>query len=417
MNVYLLPHHRLDPRFQYTLEREVPSIAGSAAAKPIEPTVAPSGWLRRQFWRLRNLLRRLKIDYDQVVHGHEQIRLSRLLLMMDRDPELTLVIPAGMTRDSAMEAVRGAIRAGQMGLRSHAARNVGTTVLMFIILFLILPLHFTAVIFLPLLILYAWLRFWEDRLIRRIMTHLLEVRLTGNDGGRFREEVHLAQLQEIFSQGIRPNDAYHDAMNYLDGLDHKVDGQSAPEHTLMFNYYRDIGRLDPYERYQDRLRKKLVESVKLLGHHLWAFWKGVFRWSLSTSRVVGLRLPNVLFILVAALGIAYGGIWAFSWWTQTSETFPEFVRASVEIPEHAKIVVEAWPLAMQQSRGQSGDPDTSVSDLFELKCPIDSSRIDLWSLVSEMISKHQKRDSGTVECSGVEGQSRHRAIYKVQVKY
>jgi len=200
-------------------------------------------------------------------------------------------------------------------------------------------------------------------------------------------------------------------------LDHKVDGRSAPEHVLMFNYYRDIGRLDPYERYQDRLRKKLGESVKLLVQHLWAFWKGVFRWLLTTSRVWRVRLPNVLFVLVAALGIVYGGLWLWRWREKETKTLPEFVRASVEFPEHAKIVVEAWPLAMQRSRGQSGDTDRSPSDLFELSCPIDSSRIELWSLISEMIFKHEKRGAGTIECTGTEGEARHRASYKIQVKY
>ena len=72
---------------------------------------------------------------------------------------------------------------------------------------------------------------------------------------------------------------------------------------------------------------------------------------------------------------------------------------------------------MQQCRGQAVDSDTSLSALFEFVCPVDSSRFELWSLVSEMIAKHQKRDKGTVECSGAEGAPRHRANYKIQIKY
>lgn len=417
MNVYLLPHHRLDPRFQYTLEREAALNPRSAAAKPKEPAEAPSGWWRRQAWRLRNLLRKLKVDYDHVVHGHEQIRLSRLLMLMDRDPELTLVIPADMTRDAAMEAVRGVIRAGQMALRSHAVRNVSTTVLMFIILFLILPLHFTAIIFLPLLILYGWLRFWEDRLIRRIMTHLLEVRLAGDRGGRFREEVHLAHLERIFSQSVRPNDAYHEATTYLDSLDQKFDGLSAPEHLLMFSYYQDIGRLDAYERYQDRIRKRLGEALKLVVHHLWTIWKSAFRWSFATTRLAGVRLPNLLFILLGAVGTAYGAIEFVEWKTKIVETLPKYVWMKVEFPKQANISIEAWPLAAQRSRGTGDSTDATPGALFSLTCPADSNCINLWPVISEMIAKHEKNRDGRLPCTGSKDESDHTAKYEIHIKY
>src|SRR5439155_8953771 len=135
---------------------------------------------RRQFWRLREQVRRLRIEYDHVVHGHEQIRLSRLVVLMDRDPELTLVIPAGMSREWALHAVGGVIRSGQMAHRSSALRNVATAIMMFIVLFAIVPTHVLSVIFWPLIGLYAWGRYWEDRLIHRTMRHLLEERLAGN---------------------------------------------------------------------------------------------------------------------------------------------------------------------------------------------------------------------------------------------
>src|SRR5262245_20251430 len=136
MNVYLLPHHRFDPRFRYTLERE--SIASSDG---VVVPAQPSGFWRRMWLRLRHWYRRLKLDYDHVVHGHEQIRLSRLVLMMDRDPNLTLVVPAGMSRESALVAIHGVIRAGLMALRSHAIRNVLTALVMMIVLFGAVPTH------------------------------------------------------------------------------------------------------------------------------------------------------------------------------------------------------------------------------------------------------------------------------------
>ena len=309
MNVYLLPHHRLDPRFQYNLEREVAAgIPGAPGSRGMDPTEKPPGRLRRYFMSAREYLRRMKVDYDTVVHGHEQIRLSRLVITMDRDPSLTLVIPADMTRERALQAIRGVIRSGQMAHRSSAIRNVVTAVVMMIFLFGAIPTHIAAVIFYPLIALYAWGRYWEDRLIRRTMTHLLEDRLAPDSGERFREEAHLAQLEELFSRTARPDDAYRQATDYLDGLDHKMDGLSQPQHALMFNYYRDIGRLDPYERYQDRIRKKLVETVKLIAHHLWAFWKGLFRWTFGRSLIWGHRVPNWVFVVVA-LGLVNLIVW------------------------------------------------------------------------------------------------------------
>jgi hypothetical protein len=413
MNVYLLPHHRLDPRFRYTLEREAPARP-DAAGDGDGPL--PSFRRRVRNWA-RQAYRKLKVDYDNVVHGHEQIRLSRLVLMMDRDPDLTLVIPAGMSREDATESVRGVIRSGLMALRSHAIRNVLTALVMMIVLFAATPTHFAAIVLFPLIGLYAWGRYWEDRLIRRRMNHLLEVGLSGNGQEHFREEPHLSRLEELFRECARPEAGYSAAIEYLDRLDGQLDGNASPQHTLMHKYYSDIGRLDPYERYQDRIRKKLIETVKLVAHHLWEFWKGSFRWSLSTTRVIGIRVPNLLFVLLGGLALGYAGIWYFSWKSAEMETFPRFVRASVELPGHAKIRVEAWPREIQQSRGSEVSHDAAPSEIFEVACPVDSSRIDLWRIVSEMLRDHASSRSGTVECQGAEGKFPHPAAYEIRIKY
>ncbi len=330
MNVFLLPHHPLDPRFRYTLEREVPD-GTRLLTMTMELPPQPVGLLRRQFWRLQYLLRRVRHDYDQMVHGHEQIRLSRLLILMDRDPELTLVIPARMTRESALEAVRAVIRAGQMAQRSDAVRNVSTAVVMMIILFGIIPTHVLAIIFYPLIGLYAWRRYWEDRMTRRIMRRLLEERLRGNGAEHFREEIHLARLEEMFDRSVRPDAAYREAIAYLDGLDHKMDGKSTPEHTLIFNYYRDIGRLDPYERYQDRIRKKLVESAKLAWQHFSGLVRQSWRWGRAGTPLVGFRMPNWIFVVAGACaGLAIVAGAAASLWRTKLDHNHDSIRSAVE---------------------------------------------------------------------------------------
>lgn len=409
MNVYLLPHHRFDPRFRYTLERE--SITGADGAATV-PT--PAGFWRRTWQRLRHWYRRLKIDYDQVVHGHEQIRLSRLVLMMDRDPSLTLVVPAGMSRESALVAIHGVIRSGLMALRSHAFRNVITALVMAVALFGATPTHFAAVVFYPLIALYAWGRYWEDRLIRRTMNHLLEVELA-NGREHFREEPHLAYLEESFLKTPKPDAAYREAVKYLDSLDHHMDGQAAPEHVLMYTYYSDIGRLDPYERYQDRIRKKLMETARLVVRHLWDFWKATFRWSLSMTRIAGLRFPNILFVLVGALAAAYAGIWIFSWRTKTAQAFPKVVHAVVDFSGYSTITIEAKRDSSERNPQDSDDGSLPTQlKAFNVICPIDEARVDLWPIISKMIGDHEKRRKGKIACPVESG---HSAEYDISIEF
>jgi hypothetical protein len=334
VNIYLLPHHRLDPRFCFTLEREPVASDGDAN----QDDMTPCGFWGRLGRGLLRWVRKLRHEYDHIVHGHEQIRLSRLVLLMDRDPELTLVIPAGMSRVWALQAVRGVIRSGLMALRSHAFRNVITALVMIVVLFGATPTHVAAVIFYPLIGLYAWGRYREDRLIRRTMTHLLEVRLAGDPNERFREDEHLAWIEQEFARTARPDDAYHAAIHYFDGLKQPTDGCSIAEHSLLLRYYSDIGRLDPYERYQDRIRKKLIETAKLVAHHLWQFWKAIFLWTFRRTSIVGVRVPNWVFVVVA-LGVVNGVLWgAVRLWqknhgaTPAAETASEANAASAVAP-------------------------------------------------------------------------------------
>ena len=416
MNVYLLPHHRLDPRFSYTLERE--AVPDKWSASTPEAGQQPAGFLRRRWRHVRLLARRLRQDYDQVVHGHEQIRLSRLVLLMDRDPQLTLVIPAGMTRDAALEAVRGVIRSSLMAHRLHAIRNVVTALVMMIVLFGATPTHVAAVIFYPLIGLYAWGRYWEDRLIRRTMAHLLEVRLAGNGDEYFREGVHLAKLEELFGKALRPDLAYREAVQYLDGLDHRMDGKSTPEHALMFKYYSDIGRLDPYDRYLDRIRIKLVETAKLVWHHLWAFWNGAFRWTFSRTKIVWVRVPNLLFVLTGLLACVYAWLWYSSLPRTEGPWGPKSARVLLRFPELANIELRAHPVAARSRFmwGHRRGLTPEVAAVFEIRCPLDSAHIDLWPVVLEMITKAQKHQKGEANCPGSDGTA-HAVGYEIELAF
>ena len=415
MKVYLLPHHPLDPRFRYTLERETPSDMEQAAIPS-----ASTPLFRRALHRLRQLYRKLKFDYDQVVHGHEQIRLSRLVLMMDRDPDLTLVVPSGMSRECALEAVRGVIRSGLMALRSHAVRNIITAVVMMVVLFGATPTHVAAVIFYPLIGLYAWGRYWEDRLIRRRMKHLLEIGLVANGRERFREEFHLAQLEEKFHEIPRAEVAYREAVAYLDKEHQKQNGQASPRHDLMYAYYSGIERFDHYERYQDRIRKKLGETVRLVARHLWDFWNSSFRWSISMSRILGLRIPNLLFVLLGTLALGYAAIWYFNWRSSHSSALPRSVRALVDFSRGARLTIEAELPALDY-RGEedvaADNPPPTIGQIFYLTCPVDYSHINLWPVLSEMIHRHVKYSTGTLTCPGPDDGAMHEATYEIRILY
>lgn len=267
MIVFLLPHHSLDPRFRYCLERS-PMVNPAEPAPAGLPGGAEPGFFGRCVRGLKAMLLRLKWDYDHLVHGHEQIRLSRLLRQMKRVEELTIVIPARMGKADALEAVRGVIRAGLMRHRAYVTRNFLTGMLVQVILFIVVPTHVASVLFLPVILYYGITRFIEDRLSERDMKYLLTVRLATDTDHQFREDPLLARLEELFEHSPRPDLAYQEAIRFLDGLDEKIDDQTTPAHTLAYHYYRDIGQLDPYERFQDRARKKIVEALKALGREL-----------------------------------------------------------------------------------------------------------------------------------------------------
>jgi hypothetical protein len=99
------------------------------------------------------------------------------------------------------------------------------------------------------------------------------------------------------------------------------------------------------------------------------------------------------------------------------ETYPRFVHAKVRFPGKAEISVAAWPLVALKNHGTGGNPHSPPSAMFELACPVDSGHIDLWSVVSEMITKHDKKRQGKLPCSGATDESGHTAEYEIRIKY
>jgi hypothetical protein len=273
MKVFLLPHHPLDPRFRYCLEREHP------LSRELKQQLdqGQRGFVRRWFGQLAAWLRYLKLEYDYLVHGHEQIRLSRLLLLMDRDRDLTIVVPEGMSRAQALEAVRGVVRAGLMRHRAHVARNLLAAFWIQLLLFIVIPTHVLAFLFLPVILAYFALRFREDLLIRRTLAHLLDVRLTRDEHRLARDRV-LQQLEAVFERIPRPEEAYQEAVRFLDLLDGSSGDGPPLNYALVAQYYFDIGRLDPYERFQDRVRKKIVQAFKRAALEMWNFWRRLLGW-------------------------------------------------------------------------------------------------------------------------------------------
>jgi len=256
MKIFLLPHHPLDPRYRYCLEREHPL---RRRRRRLESR--PRNLLARCWDGLQAILVFAKREYDYLVHGHEQIRLSRLVLLMDEDEELTIVIPRGMGQAWALEAVRGVIRSGLMKHRAHVGRNLLTAIFLQLVLVIVVPTHIAGLLFLPLIVLYGVRRYREDCLIREHMEHLLDVRLS-NGRHRLLEHETLAQIEQIFQRVPEPSTAYQEAIELLNRATAGPGAEETGDLRAIAHYYRDIGRWDPYERFQDRALRSILRALK-----------------------------------------------------------------------------------------------------------------------------------------------------------
>ncbi len=269
MRIYLLPHHPLDPRYRYCLER----AHRPRRRRGHRSDSKPGNLLVRLWDGLQATLAFAKREYDYLVHGHEQIRLSRLVVSMDEDEELTIVVPEGMGQEWALEAVRGVIRSGLMKHRAHVGRNLLTAFFIQVVLFIIVPTHVAGLLFLPLIVVYGVRRYREDVLIRSRMEHLLQERLSRGPH-RLQEHPLLAALEEIFLRVPEPARAYREAIGFL----HEQYRQAADETTkadvrTIEHYYRDIGRWDPYERFQDRAVRSVMRALKRARDEIVRFWQ------------------------------------------------------------------------------------------------------------------------------------------------
>ncbi len=266
MNVFLLPHHPLDPRYRYCLEREHRRPVSRADVQ-----AGRAGIVRRFLQNIVRVLHYAKLEYDYLVHGHEQIRLSRLVLQMSRDPELTIVVPSGMSQQWALEAVRGVIRTGLMRHRAHVGRNLLTALFIQVVLVIIIPTHVLGLLFLPVVVAYGFRRYREDVLIRENMEKLLNERLA-NGVQRFREDPILRDIDNMLHQIPQPHEAYKRVLEYLDICDGSSDGIAPQQLYLVAKYYSDIGRWDPYERFQDRAIRSVVRALQRAKREIIRAW-------------------------------------------------------------------------------------------------------------------------------------------------
>ena len=270
MRIFLLPHHPLDPRYRYCLERE------HRPRRRRRRTDGRPGHLLARAWdSIQAVLVFAKREYDYLVHGHEQIRLSRLVVSMDEDEELTIIVPKGMGQDWALEAVRGVIRSGLMKHRAHVGRNLLTALFIQLILFIIVPTHVAGLLFLPLIVLYGFRRYREDVLIRSRMEHLLNERLARGPH-RLQEHDVLAAIEQVFQRVPEPAQAYQEAIRYLNHEYNRATDVRQAELRAIAHYYKDIGRWDPYERFQDRALRSVVRALKRARDEIVRFWKAAW---------------------------------------------------------------------------------------------------------------------------------------------
>lgn len=92
-----------------------------------------------------------------------------------------------------------------------------------------------------------------------------------------------------------------------------------------------------------------------------------------------------------------------------SERFPKVKLIRLEVRFHDATGAQV------QRRIRDLPPDAYA--IFEMKCPLDSSPLDLKPVVTRMVSDKEKKKSGELKCAGSQGDAQHNAVYQIDIEY
>ena len=92
-----------------------------------------------------------------------------------------------------------------------------------------------------------------------------------------------------------------------------------------------------------------------------------------------------------------------------SERFPKVKMIRVEVRFHDATGAQV------QRRIRDLPPDAYA--IFEMKCPLDSSPLDLKPIVMKMVHDRERKKSGELKCAGSQGDAQHSAAFQIEIEY
>lgn len=92
-----------------------------------------------------------------------------------------------------------------------------------------------------------------------------------------------------------------------------------------------------------------------------------------------------------------------------SEVFPQAKKIQIEVEFHDASGVRV------QRRCRELAPDSRA--VFDMKCPLDTTPLDLTSVLEKMISQRLKDRSEELKCAGSRADNKHNVTFRIDIEY
>ena len=92
-----------------------------------------------------------------------------------------------------------------------------------------------------------------------------------------------------------------------------------------------------------------------------------------------------------------------------SERFPTVKKVRLEVEFH-----DATGTRVQR---RCRDLPPTAYALFDMKCPLDSTPLDLKNIVLHMVKDRETKKRGEIKCAGSQIESHHAASYNIHIEY
>ena len=92
-----------------------------------------------------------------------------------------------------------------------------------------------------------------------------------------------------------------------------------------------------------------------------------------------------------------------------SETFPSIKRVRIE--------VQFYDSAGVRIQRRCRELTATVPTNLAMKCPLDSTALDLTPAIEKMVSQRVKERAEEIKCAGSRADSRHNVSYRIEIEY